>query len=78
MLSDNVKKLRDKSGLSQADFAKVCNLPRTTYRGIESGKIENPCLKQVCKICAATGITLNDLIPEDYYKIEVTEINEWH
>lgn len=68
MLSDSLNKLRTEKEYSQAFLAKKCNLLRTTYRDIESGKSKNPTLFQICRLCRGLGITPNDLIPEYYYK----------
>lgn len=68
MLSDNLIRFRREKEYSQAFLAKKCNLPRTTYRDIESGKVKNPTLYQICKLCIGLEISPNELIPEYYYK----------
>lgn len=68
MLSDALRRLRIEKGYSQAYLSKKCNLPRTTYRDIESGKVKNPTLFQICRLCIGLEITPNELIPEYYYK----------
>lgn len=67
MLADNVLKVRISLGLSQVKFAEKCEMPRTTLRDIEKGKVQNPTLFQICRICIAGNITPNDLIPKEYY-----------
>lgn len=68
MLSENVLKYRNILGLSQVKTSKKCELPRTTYRDIESGKIKNPTLFQICKLCKGLEISPNDLIPNKCWK----------
>lgn len=68
MLADNLIRFRREKEYSQAFLAKKCNLPRTTYRDIESGKVKNPTLYQICKLCIGLEISPNELIPEYYYK----------
>ena len=68
MLGKNVRMYREERGISQREMAKICELPRTTYRDIEDGKIRNPTLNNICKLCKGFGISPNELIPRKYWK----------
>lgn len=68
MLSTNVKNSRLSMNLSMNQFAKKCNLSRATLYDIETGRVKNPSVFQVCKICKGAGITPNELIPKHYWE----------
>ena len=68
MLEKNILKLRTERKLSQVVAARICNLPRTTYRDIESGKVKNPTLYQICRICKGFDVSPNELIPKKYWE----------
>lgn len=67
-IATKVKALRLEKEMNRHEFAKACNLPRTTLINIESGKTRNPCTMQICKIAKALKKTPNDIIPDRYYK----------
>lgn len=67
MLEKNILELRTERKLSQVAAAKICDLPRTTYRDIESGKVKNPTLYQICRICKGFNVSPNELIPKKYW-----------
>ena len=68
MLSTNVKNARLNINLSMNQFAKKCNLARATLYDIETGRVKNPSVFQICKICKSTEITPNELIPKHYWR----------
>lgn len=68
MLSNNVKNVRLNLGLSAREFANRCNISRATLYDIETGRVKNPCVFQICKICKGGNTTPNDIIPEHYWK----------
>ncbi|MGL5460246.1 MAG: helix-turn-helix domain-containing protein [Cetobacterium sp.] len=52
--NEKLKIFRDKEGLTQIEFAKKYNLPRTTVSELESGR-KKPTLKMIEKIANATS-----------------------
>ena len=64
MLEKKILELRTERKLSQVEAAKQCNLARTTYRDLESGKVKNPTLIQICRLCRGFNISPNELIPK--------------
>ncbi len=62
MLSDNIKKIRKKKGLSQDKLAKLADVTHTTLVKIESGANDNPTIKTLKKIANALEITLDELV----------------
>ena len=61
-LSNNVKKLREKKGLSQDRLAKLANVANNTIIKIEQGENKNPTLDTLKKIAKALGVSVDDLI----------------
>lgn len=61
-LGKNFKKLRQKLGFSQDDFARKANVPYTTLTKIETGVIKKPSVFVVNKIAKALNIYIEDLI----------------
>ncbi|NQT67771.1 MAG: helix-turn-helix transcriptional regulator [Actinobacteria bacterium] len=62
MLSDNIKKIRKKKGLSQDKLAKLADVTHTTLVKIESGVNDNPTMKTLKKIAGALEVTLDELV----------------
>ncbi|MCX5782567.1 MAG: helix-turn-helix transcriptional regulator [Elusimicrobia bacterium] len=62
MLSENIKRIRQKKGLSQDKLAKVADVTHTTLVKIESGANDNPTIKTLQKIAGALEVTLDELI----------------
>ena len=56
-----VRTLRKSRGLSQEDFALLCNLDRTYISDIERGA-RNVSIKNLHKMSYALGITLSELL----------------
>ncbi len=61
-LSKNLKRLREKKGLSQDRLAKLADVANNTIIKIEQGENQNPTLDTLKKIAKALGISVNDLI----------------
>jgi transcriptional regulator with XRE-family HTH domain len=61
MLSENIKKLRKKKGLSQDKLAKLADVTLTTLVKLESGVNNNPTIKTLKKIADAFGVSLDEL-----------------
>ena len=60
-LSNNLKKLREKKGLSQDLLAKLADVANNTIIKIEQGENINPTLDTLKKIAKALGVSLDDL-----------------
>ena len=61
-LGQKIKKLRQKLGLSQDDFARKANVPYTTLTKIETGVIKKPSVFAVNKIAKALNVPIEDLL----------------
>ena len=58
-----VRKLRMAHGISQEDFAELCELHRTYISDIELGK-RNVSLENIARIAKALNITISELFLE--------------
>jgi len=61
-LGQNLKKLREKKGLSQDRLAKLADVANNTIIKIEQGENENPTLETLKKIAKALEISVDELI----------------
>ena len=61
-IGDNIKKHRNKLGISQDVLSKRANLAFHTIAKIEAGATPNPTIDTVKKIAGALGVSLDDLI----------------
>ncbi len=61
-LASNIKKYRQKSGLSQDQLARKAGIPYSTFLKIESGYTPNPSIQAVLNIAEALGITIDELV----------------
>lgn len=61
-LGQKIKKLRNKLGLSQDDFARKANVPYTTLTKIETGVIKKPSVFVMSKIAKVLNISIEELI----------------
>ena len=61
-IGENVKKYRNKLGISQDVLSKKSNLTFHTIAKIEAGATPNPTIETVKKIADALGISLDDLM----------------
>ena len=61
-IGENIKKHRNKQGLSQEDFAKKSGVKYTTLTKIESGVIKKPSVFIMAKIAKTLGVNIEDLI----------------
>ena len=61
-LGQKIKKLRQKLGLSQDDFARKADVPYTTLTKVETGVIKKPSVFVVSKIAQALSVSVDDLI----------------
>jgi len=60
-LSKNLKRLREKKGLSQDRLAKLADVANNTIIKIEQGENINPTLDTLKKIAKALGVGLDEL-----------------
>ena len=58
-----VRKLRSERGISQEDFAELCDLHRTYISDVELGK-RNVSLENIGKIAKALNMSLSELFVE--------------
>ena len=61
-LGQKIKKLRQKLGLSQDDFARKADVPYTTLTKVETGVIKKPSVFVVSKISKALNVDIEELI----------------
>lgn len=61
-LASNIKKYRQKSGLSQDQLARKAGIPYSTYLKIESGYTPNPSIQAVASIAEALGVSIDELV----------------
>ena len=61
-IGENIKKYRNKQGLSQEDFAKKSGVKYTTLTKIESNVIKTPSVIIMAKIAKALSVLIEDLI----------------
>lgn len=61
-IGKNIKKHRNKQGLSQEDFAKKSGVKYTTLTKIESGVIKKPSVMVMAQIAKTLGVSIEDLI----------------
>ena len=61
-LASNIKKFRQKFGLSQDQLARKAGIPYSTFLKIESGYTSNPSIQAVVSIADALGASIDDLV----------------
>jgi HTH-type transcriptional regulator, competence development regulator len=61
-IGENIKKYRNKLGISQDVLSKRANLAFHTIAKIESGSTPDPRIETVKKIADALGVSLDDLM----------------
>jgi len=61
-LASNIKKYRQKSGLSQDQLARKAGIPYSTFLKIESGYTPNPSIQAVMNIAQALGVSIDKLV----------------
>ena len=62
VIADNIKKYRNKLGISQDVLSKRANLAFHTIAKIEAGSTPDPRIETVKKIADALGVSLDDLM----------------
>jgi len=66
--SEIIKKLRDKTGLTQKDFAEKIDVPLPTLKNIEGGKTKNFSVQILAKVIIGLGVTPNEAFGYDKIK----------
>ena len=61
-IQDNIKKYRNKLGISQDRLSKLADVTYNTIIKIESGANTNPTIDTLTKIAKALKVNVNDLI----------------
>lgn len=61
-IGENIKKYRNKQGLSQEDFAQKSGVKYTTLTKIESNVIKKPSVLIMAKLAKALSVSIEDLI----------------
>ena len=61
-IADNIKKYRQKLGVSQDRLSKMADVTYNTIIKVESGGSQNPTIDTLSKIANALGVSVDDLI----------------
>jgi len=61
-IAKNIKKYRNKLGISQDKLSKLANVTLHTLTKIESGATADPRIETVNRIANALGVSLDDLM----------------
>ncbi len=62
IIAENIKKYRQKLGISQDRLSKLADVTYNTIIKIESGANKNPTIETLAKIAKALGVGVDDLI----------------
>ncbi|MGC8651182.1 MAG: helix-turn-helix domain-containing protein [Minisyncoccia bacterium] len=62
IIAKNIKKYREKKGISQDKLSKLAGITLHTITKIESGATPDPRIETVKKIADALGVSIDDLI----------------
>jgi len=61
-IAKTVKRLREKTGLSQEKLARLADVSNNTIINIEAGKQDNPTIETLKKIAKVLNMPIEDLI----------------
>ena len=61
-IGENIKRVRNKLGLTQDDLVRKSGVKHTTLTKIESNVVVKPSVQTVAKIAKALGVPMEDLI----------------
>jgi len=61
-IGENIKKARNKLGLTQDDLVRKSGVKYTTLTKIESNVVVKPSVQTVAKIAKALGVPMEDLV----------------
>lgn len=73
-MARNIRKLRNEQGISQDKLSKLAEVSFNTVTKIEAGDTPNPTVETVRKIAEALGVTIDDLIKENYGNKKITTL----
>jgi transcriptional regulator with XRE-family HTH domain len=62
IISENIKKIRAKLGLTQDDLAKKADIKYTTLTKVEGGVVNKPSVQTMAKIAKALDVSIEELI----------------
>jgi transcriptional regulator with XRE-family HTH domain len=62
IISENIKKMRIKLGLTLNDLAKKADIKYTTLTKVESGVVNKPSVQTMAKIAKALVVSIEELI----------------
>ena len=72
-LGKNVRQLRERRGLSQAQIAKLAGVPRATWTHLESGAA-NPTLAVLMKAASALQVRLEELLSRGHGDVRLVPV----
>ena len=61
-ISQNIKRIRAKQGLTQDDLAKKANTKYSTLTKIEGGVVTKPSVQTIQKIAQSLGVLMEELV----------------
>ena len=61
-IGENIKRVRNKLGLTQDDLVRKSGVKHTTLTKIESNVVVKPSVQTVAKIAKALGVPMEDLL----------------
>ena len=61
-IAKNIKKLRQKKGISQDRLSKLADLSLNTIVNVEVGNNPNPTIETIEKIAKAFGVSIDELL----------------
>jgi len=62
IISENIKRLRTKLGLTQDDLSRKADIKYTTLMKVESGTVNKPSVQTMAKIAKALDVSIEDLL----------------
>jgi len=62
MLAQNIRKLRQKKGLSQEKLARLADISTVTLVKIEAGVAKEPTITTVTKIADALDVSIDEIV----------------
>lgn len=61
----SLKNIRTERNISQAALASISNVPQQVISDIESGKVRNPRIETVMKLCKALDVSIDEMMKGD-------------
>ena len=74
-LAETVRSLRESRGVTQAQAARLAQVPRATWAHLESGEA-NPTLAVLDKVASALQVTLEELVSPPKTEVTLTRCSE--